>query len=224
MKKLNLSVVTFLAVSTFAIAGGDIVPVEPAVEVPVAVVPVAEKSSAGFYIGGAAGFIRLNADKLNLGPNNNWELELDYITAMFQVGYKINDYIAVEGRYWRAVSNGDATLTTRGYTVTDDKTLFGDYDNNDVSAWAIYAKPMFPVTNELDIYALLGYANTDTEWGNDEWDDGTFSWGLGASYAITEDFSGFVDYVSLYNDETKNASGNLDITVSTINVGATYKF
>ena len=223
MKKFNLSLVTVLAMSAFAVAGGDIVPVEPVVDVPVAEVAVVEQSTGGFYIGGAAGFVSLDAESRNLA-NRSWELELDYITAMFQAGYKINDYIAVEGRYWRAVSNGDATLTTRGYTITDDNTLFDDYDNNDVSAWAIYAKPMYPVTNELDVYALLGYANTDSEWGSDEWDDGAFSWGIGLSYAITENLSGFVDYVSLYEDETANNSGDFDITVSTINVGATFNF
>lgn len=57
MKKFNLSLVTVLAMSTFAIAGVDIGPVVPMIETPV----VVEESTPGsFYLGGA--YSLLNAE------------------------------------------------------------------------------------------------------------------------------------------------------------------
>ncbi len=47
MKKITSSIVAALAVSTFAVAGGDIAPVEPVVETPM----VEEVSTGGFYAG-----------------------------------------------------------------------------------------------------------------------------------------------------------------------------
>ena len=58
MKKFNLSLVTVLAMSTFAIAGGDIAPVEE----PVVVVPevIESISTGGFYLGAAYGLLSLS--------------------------------------------------------------------------------------------------------------------------------------------------------------------
>lgn len=217
MKKLNLSLVTILAMSTFAVAGGDIAPVEPFVETPVV---VEEVSTGAFYVGAAYSIMTLDIDRLNYGVNNNWELELDYDAFMLQSGYKFNDFVAVEARYWGALGDGDVTLNALGLSITDEDA----FANNDVTAWGIYVKPMYPVTEAFDAYALLGYANTDSDYGHDEWDDGSFSWGIGGAYSFSENASVFVDYVSLYNDETDDSRGNLDVTVDTINFGVTYQF
>ena len=83
---------------------------------------------------------------------------------------------------------------------------------------------MYPLTQAFDVYGLLGYANTDSDYGHDEWDDGAFSWGIGAAYSFTENASLFVDYVSLYDDETEDSRGDLDVTVDTINFGVNYQF
>jgi len=49
MKKFNLLLVAVLAMSTFAVAGGDIAPVEE----PVVVVPEVVEDTSAFYIGAA---------------------------------------------------------------------------------------------------------------------------------------------------------------------------
>ena len=56
-----------------------------------------------------------------------------------------------------------------------------------------------------------------------------FSWGLGASYAFTDNVAIFVDYVSIYNDSedwvTANGStGYTDNEIDTWNFGVTYQF
>ena len=142
---------------------------------------------------------------------------------MLQAGYKINSYVAIEGRYWFGISTTELLL---------------GYDSDvAIDAFGIYVKPMYPVTDAFDIYALLGYGATnytadvyDNGWNNNyatDSDDG-FSWGLGASYSFTDNVAMFVDYVSIYSDDKDYADDyydvNLDRTISTVNVGVTYQF
>jgi len=99
----------------------------------------------------------------------------------------------------------------------------GDFD-----AWGLYVKPMYPVTNTLDLYALLGYTDStidyDSSW---EWETDGFSWGIGAQYEIMENVLIFVDYVSMASDDSFEINGrnvNVDIDLYTVNFGVTYKF
>ncbi len=57
MKKFNLSLVAVLAMSTFAIAGGDIAPVEPVIETPM----VEESTPGNFYLGLAYGMANIES-------------------------------------------------------------------------------------------------------------------------------------------------------------------
>ena len=217
MKKFNLSLVAVLAMSTFAMAGGDIAPVEE----PVVVVPEVVEDTSAFYIGAAYSVLGAEVDWDDaVDPSYDGTGEIDYDAFMLQVGYKYNKYIAIEGRYWGAVGDGDLTYTDIDGTITEDD-IVGDID---ATAWGIYVKPMYPVTEAFDIYALLGYANVDTEFGEDSWDDGAFSWGLGAAYSFTDSLSVFVDYVELYNDDITYVDGVEEWTVDTWNFGVTYTF
>jgi len=52
-----------------------------------------------------------------------------------------------------------------------------------------------------------------------------FQWGLGASYAFAEQISGFVDYVSLYDDTGFDYRAQLrNVDSDTWTVGVSYKF
>ena len=220
MKKFNLSLVAVLAMSTFAIAGGDIAPVEE----PVVVVPeVIESISTGaFYLGAAYGLLSTDAEeKFPTVGNTTLTRDFgsdDFSQFMLQAGYKFNDYVALEGRYW--IGMDDNTWT---HYNTLDVTA-------EIDTWGIYVKPMYPVTESFDIYALLGYADADyTVKGSgytltaDAFDG--FSWGIGADYSFTESLSVFVDYVSLYDDDfVNNAGNNVDFTIDTWNFGVTYTF
>ena len=197
MKKFNLSLVALLAMSTFAVAGGDIAPVEPVVET-----PMVEESTGAFYLGLAYGLGNMDRDRSDPAYSHNE----DFNSLMLQAGYKFNPYIAVEGRYW----------------WTDEDSW--DNWNEDFSAdsWGIYVKPMYPVMNGIDIYALLGYGDTDPQIGGQgpDYDTDGFQWGLGISYDITDNIAVFVDYVNLYDDTN---SGE-DLTIDTWNFGVTYTF
>ena len=150
----------------------------------------------GYYLGLGYGFTTVEVEAA---------YDEDFSSVMIQAGYKFNSYFAVEGRYWSGL---------------DDVTLDGVVvDAPD--AWGIYAKPMYPATEELDIYGLVGYADADLNNNaiNGRNTDG-FSWGLGASYEITESFAVFADYVALVDDTIAFR----DVNIETVNVGVSYLF
>ena len=227
MKKFNLSLVAVLAMSTFAVAGGDIAPVEPVVETPVI---IEEVSTGAFYVG--IGYSSMNSDITNIRFDDyddfNHDIEHNTGAVMLDAGYKFNDYIAVEARYWIGMSNDEVRFND------DDYTFHGDIVDVDSSAWGVYVKPMYPVTDAFDIYGLLGYGSaslgdTDTFDGDVE----GISWGVGAAYSFTESLSVFLDYVAFTEDTiTNNELTHLvgvddteyDHSFDTINFGLNYQF
>ncbi len=242
MKKFTISVVAALAMSSFAIAGGDIAPVEPEVVVPAPMPEPVVVDDSGFYVGVAYSAQRYNNDY------DGWEYvyddglyewsgkeEVDYNGIMAQAGYKFNKYIALEGRYWWSLGDGD--WSDKGSQTFDGEPDYtwsesGNY-GDELRAWGIYVKPMFPVTEQFDIYALLGYGNVrlSDDWG--KWlDKNDFQWGIGASYDLTENLSLFVDYVRLadtsesisWDEQYGYGEEKWDEEVYTVNVGLTYKF
>lgn len=212
--------------SSMMFAGGDIAPVE--VEAPVTA------SESGFYAGVAYSYMDglWTTGKSDSQSSLRWK-EIEYKAAMLQAGYKVNKYFAVEGRYWTTFGDGDHRTKDEEYSDS----VF-DY----TSVYGIYAKPMYPVMDDFNVYGLLGYAHSELEnesgmsqSGSDrgaEWtahDDGGFSYGIGADYAVSENISLFVDYVVLFDDVTMwneyddgTESRNLELT--TWNFGVTYKF
>lgn len=203
MKKFTLSIAVFIALSTSVMADGDITPVEPNVAVPLVLEDDEYKDADGLYVGIAYTHLSHDRDLKSL----NTSLELDYHGIMINLGYKFNPYIALEGRYQGSIEDNDM----------DDYT-----ESSDVTVWSIFVKPMYPLAPEMDIYGLLGYSLSDSsnELGTTSVDEGAFSWGVGASYAMTEDFSLFGEYTQFYND-TLNS---FDHVVDSFNIGVFYTF
>ncbi len=202
MKKTTLSIVSILALSGLAFAGGDIAPVEPVVETPV----VMEQSP--FYLGVGIGTAAVNDD--------DTDEEFESTTLMLQAGYQYNPYLALEGRYTFGVDTDYDPGNTGGYS--------SDYDG-DFSSWGLYVKPMYPI-GDFSLYALLGYGGVmlDDLAGGDAYEDG-FQWGLGADYAVNDNFSIFVDYVKLYDDTGFDyRAKNDDVDSDTWTLGVSYRF
>jgi len=219
MKKFNLSLVAVLAMSTFAVAGGDIAPVEE----PVVVVPEVIESTGSLYLGLGYSFFKSDSNFFDFSHQANsatLSFDDDYSAIMLQAGYKFNDYVAVEGRYWAGVTDNDFDL-------------WGNTLNAEANAWGIYVKPMYPVTDALDVYALLGYASVDVENSliNDMDLDG-LSWGVGVAYSFTDSLAVFVDYVDFEDDDLSvshlhnntTVSGTFEHAFDSINFGVTYQF
>jgi len=213
MKKFNLSLVVVLAMSTFAIAGGDIAPVEPMIEVQEA--PAVDDS--GFYVGLGYSYMNMNFEgsvELNsvFAPPVIGETDINGHALTVLAGYNFNKYIAVEGRY---------SLTLADLNV--DNAIGGSDLNADMSNIALYLKPMYPI-GAVNIYGLLGYGQVTLD-DVTEYTESGFQWGIGASYAVNDNVGVFVDYTKFYDD--KGFDGHWitqDIVVDSINVGMTYKF
>ena len=231
MKNIVLSAVAVFAMSSFAVAGGDIAPAEePVVDMPEIVEPVVD---AGFYLG--MGYGALSFDRTVTAENHvegikytyNPDLGLDYDTFMFQMGYKFNEYVSVEYRYWKGLGDEDINPL--------DENL-GGVGSADLSAYGIYVKPMYPVSDMFNVYALLGYsvATYEVNYGelSGDTDKDGFSWGLGAAYAFNNNVSVSLDYVvvadasydDLISSDGQEFAVTNDTTVDTVNVAVTYKF
>ena len=201
MKKIVLSVVTMAAVSTACFAVEDAAPVEPMLGT-----PFMAASHSGLYLG-----LGLSATAVSNGSISIFSDESGQdrtVDVLFQMGYEVNPYIAVEGRYSTSVSKGD----------------FLERD-----AWGLYLKPQYPVSESMNVYALLGYGGMTlnaTNVAKVALDDNGFQWGIGASYDMSSNIALFVDYVSIANDLSADAYpyGSTNISSASLTVGVTYKF
>ena len=133
-----------------------------------------------------------------------------------RIGYDINKYIGIEARgiktNWKS-------------------------DGGKVEHVGVFLKPMYPVSNQANIYGLAGYAQTKTKGKLQKVDTKALAWGAGIEYDLSADkakdgrynrvFDGagdqegglgvFADYERLIQ---KSDSPDLD----TVNVGLTYDF
>jgi len=138
------------------------------------------------------------------------------VGLMARVGYDINQYVGIEARgirtNWKA--NGGK-----------------------VKHVGIFLKPMLPVGDATNLYALAGVAKTTTQGKLQRVNAKSFAWGAGVEYDVSKDvakegrysraFDGkgdqekglgvFADYERLVQ---KSGSPDLD----TVNVGVTYDF
>jgi len=201
MKRVVLSTMTAVAMSTFAFAGGDIAPVEPVVEVPEVV-----STPGSFYVGLGYSYV-----DMNIGAHG--EVPEDDATAnsvLLLAGYNFNEYIGIEGRYTANV--GDISYDL-GNDASDDMTNIGGY-----------LKLMYPV-EQLNVYALLGYGKVTYDNGIQSASESGFQWGIGANYALTDNVDVFVDYTRLYDGTSFGYHWvSADITVDAVSVGVTYTF
>ncbi len=214
MKKIGLSLVLAIALSSMSFAGGDIAPAEEPVAAEV-------EDASGFYLGGGLALINTRGASAGLGFFDDSEGSDRLGGLTFMAGYDFSQYVAVEGRY--AFSFSDSN---------DDPV--------DFSSWSIFVKPQYPVSEHFKIYALLGYGGVTMDEqrdysGHPEYihptnvDDTGFQWGLGAAYSlkghIESDVALFIDYTSLANDmEGIYWNGDLEADADMITVGVTYKF
>ena len=151
--------------------------------------------------------------------STNWYVGLGYTTAkatctdvceditygiVGRVGYDFNEYIGVEGRLL--------------------KTMW-KYEQQKIEHFSLLVKPMLPLTDDMSIYALLGYGKTET--GHKiVFDDTGIAWGLGLNYNFSDKEEGennssglgiFIDYERLLE---KSNVPDFD----SISVGITYEF
>ena len=207
IKKSVLSLVSIMALSGLAYAGGDMTEVlEPVIEVPEVIV-----DDSGFYLGLGYSYVAYESSFITGGSAE----DADGNAILLLAGYDFNKYIALEGRY--SMTLGDLSYNNNNI-------------NSEISNVGLYLKPMLPL-EYVTLYGLLGYGKVTVDFtgnGFDKLTESGFQWGLGASTTVTDNVSLFVDYTSLYNGTGMNGSlsnyPNFDFDIDSVNVGVTYKF
>ena len=206
MRKTKYSIIAaMLLSSTLAMAGGDIAPVEPAVNTPQVPEAAEEPTATKFYAG-------LGYSCMQMGLDTP-DVDISAMTGLsLAAGYDINQYLSVEGRY--TVGLGDLNVET--WNTDEDKSW-------DMSNIALYLKPKYAI-NRFIVYGLLGYGQVTFDNGTSYSENG-IQYGAGLSTMVNDTFDVYVDYRRLYDDTGFDgfAEGR-DVAVNSFTVGANYHF
>lgn len=190
MKKIVLSLGAIMVMSSAAFAGGKLI---APVVLPIAVIEE-DKNICDFYVGGGIIYNRVYSTDSEWFNKHIWTQDETGGFALL-AGCQFNEYFAVEGRYtWTA----------------------WDQDYSDMTSYSIFLKPMYPVTEDITVYGLLGYGNSEvtasagdssnhySAWEGDigkvMMDHWGFHWGFGVMYEIMEDLSIFAEFTSTADD------------------------
>ncbi len=188
--KKIIAAIAAFAFGISAFAGGDIAPIEEQTV-------VTESELSGFYAGAGYSYVDndLGIAGVNLTEHQNGLTILG--------GYNINEYVAVEGRYTFA-----------------DSTDFANIIDVDGDLWGIYVKPQYNISNDIKVYALLGYGDVKSIDNGDG-----FQYGLGLAYGITKNVEIFGDWIRAYDDDLfSNDDAVANGTIDVFTIGANYKF
>jgi len=202
MKKLLSTIASIATITIAANAGKNYIPatVEP-IPVPVVDIPL------GLYLGGgftyahsecqcnkAVKFSNGTTSKVHKGNTYGYNLK---------AGYDINSFLAVEAKYIN--------------------TPWGDKDKS-LKHYGIYFKPSYAISENVDIYALLGYGKTECETlkGSQK----GFAWGGGVEYTFKKKSQGLNSGLGVYIEYLRplKKTGNKNITVDMVNAGVNYHF
>jgi len=230
MKTISRFLSVAVVASSVLFAGGafvpeptapDVEPVEPAIaEIP----ETAPEKNIQPYFGGALGTStsKVNSqakvcggcqyDKINQTSSKapdkllKWGGSGDSTSIMALAGVEVNDFLAVEARLTKAVSD---------YEIKDHKPI--SYVNG-----AIYLKPQYKFEMG-SVYGLLGYGISKFDFMGESTNAGGFQYGAGASYNVNDELAVFADYTKLYGGGKKISEATTMSSVDSVNAGVIYK-
>jgi opacity protein-like surface antigen len=204
MKKIVSSIALLAVASNVLIAGGDFEVVEPSINIPEKEVVVIEDEVKynGFYAGGGLNHMRMSEAVTSSGYG---------ITLIG--GYYFNQYIGLEARYMKTLSDLDIDSSRPIITTSDTLENVG-----------LYVKPMYSITTGLSFYGLAGYGQSTYCNASGDYSENGFQWGLGAKYELANGVGLFVDYLDIYDDDNFDGLNVTDVQFSATTVGATYTF
>ncbi len=200
----------------------DVEPVEPAVaEIPDT---APEQSNIQPYFGGALGSSTATVnseakvcggcqyDKLNQTSSKapdkilRWGGSGDSTSVMALAGVELNDFLAIEARLTKAVSD---------YEIKDHKPI--SYTNG-----AIYLKPQYKFEMG-SIYGLLGYGVSKFDFMDNSTSATGFQYGVGGSYNVNDELAVFADYTKLYGGGKKISKATTMNGIDSVNAGVIFK-
>ncbi len=192
----------FLLLFSLAFAGDALTPVETT--------PLSVRSDSGFYLGAGVGTFTLTDDVTSE--------ELTANTTLLIAGYQYNTYLSFEARYYRSLN--DEIDYDAGDRTSPDSTYESTFTNR-----AAFVKLGYDY-GDFSPYLLLGYGTLKlTNITGADREESAVQYGVGASYAVTTEWSLFVDWVRAYDD--KGFDGRAmqdDLTIDLITAGVTYRF
>jgi opacity protein-like surface antigen len=214
MKKILISLTTVLALTTTTYAGGSVVPQEAeVVPVPAVISPIP------LYVGLGVVAAAVSRDCPCMDGSRLKDMTYG---GLLRAGWDFNDYIGIEARALQASIEEDFSETTH---------------------YGLYLKPQYHVSNQTNIYGLIGYGKTEVDYDNHRGRASTLSesglsYGAGIEYDLSSDnaegeyartFDGqgnqekglgiFADYQHLLSDE-----GEFNTDSNIFTVGLTYDF
>jgi opacity protein-like surface antigen len=199
----------------------DAEPVEPAVaEIPTSV------ESQGFqpYFGGSLGSSSSTVhtsmskcggceiDKVNQvttkapDKKETWGGSGDAATATALAGVEVNDFLAVEARLTKSISD---------YEIKNHKPI-------SLTNAAIYLKPQYKF-EAASIYGLLGYGVSKIDFMDKTTTVNGFQYGAGASYDWSDELSVFADYTKLVSSNQKISDYTKMDSVGSVNAGVIFR-
>jgi OOP family OmpA-OmpF porin len=161
-------------------------------------------TASKFYLGLGLGVDRVNS--FLYGTDTAY-------SAVLKAGYDFNQYVGIEARGTYGISDGDQ--------------LGHDY------SYGLYLKPQYPINEKVNLYGLLGYAQTKISFDNQVAFNGNtnnyttqsdFSFGAGVDYKINSDWSVYADAVRYIDKETTRPEGKYAAKVDSFSLGVAYHF
>jgi len=202
MKKLTISIAALAFIFSSANAGKNVIPA------PVEPIPVPTPVSAplGLYLGGGYTYAKADCECNEIYlSSGKYTPKFNATThgVNLKVGYDFNEFIGIEAKYL--------------YTPWGD-------EYNTIKHYGLYLKPNYPVTENIDVYALIGYGKTECESMKDS--ENGLGWGVGASYNFGKRSMGKKEGLGVYVEYLRplKKTGNKNITIDTVNAGLQYNF
>ena len=186
------------------------------------VVPVTDPNP--FYVGLGVIWAGVSADCFGEGTCPDVRLKDSTWGGIIRAGWEYNQYVGIEARALKATIDSDWAETTH---------------------YGIYLKPQYPVSEQVNVYGLLGYGHTEIDAGcvafTENYTYNGFSYGIGLEYDFSNDddtrdggefdrpYDGnmdqetgwglWIDYQNLLNDK-----GYHNYKSNIITFGVTYDF
>jgi len=167
-----------------------------------------------FYVGGQIGAAKLKETESGFSES------FDFTTLSAVAGYSFNQYLAAEIRLGTGIR--DESFSEGGFSEK-----FKISQQN-----LLLVKGTVPVSEAFSLYGLAGfgsvkfkyeerepgfsYSETDTVDG--------FSWGVGAAFNITSNWSASLEYLQLPEETFREGPFTLKFKTSSVNLGVNYRF
>ena len=166
MNKIVVSAMIVMGLASNILAGGKYAGVTESEVVPIYVPTI---NPIPIYIGLGLVAVALDRDPCTCG--NTETKDLRYGSVM-RLGWDHNNYVGVEARVLKTLENGVFSETTH---------------------YGLYLKPQYPVSEQMNVYALIGYGKTKVDYTNgirsSTTDENGFSYGAGFEYDFGADKS-----------------------------------